>query len=445
MADPAWRTSLRAASFRGAAFKVEDHQGEGGRRLQITEYANRDEPFVEDLGRKARSWKIVGYVIGNNYFGARDALIKACEEAGAGTLVHPYLGQLRVCAGAFSYRESKSEGGLCRFEMEFHEAGQNKFPSAAIDTRGNVVTQADIASGRSVDDFGRRYNVAGHPDFVANSAAARLRQLSGAVRTARGLSGGGVSGVLDQRLLGFAGANQATAGAADLGSSVVDLVQAFRASSSPRQGFAGLDSLSSYGSVQSPLSYTTPSRQQVVANDAALARLVRRNAAIEQARLASYVEFRDPATDPALSAGFGSPSPSDEMPEWTRPRASLADPLPPYDRNAAPMVIQSRDDAYAFGSRIRTALDGAIQDAGDAGDDATFDALTDLRAASLADIRARSADLRPVRSYDLPSGAPAPVLAYRLYGDPARATELAQRNRAAHPLFLPRRGEALSA
>jgi prophage DNA circulation protein len=89
-----WRDQLRPGSFRGAPFRIQGNDGEGGRRGALHEFPERDEPWFEDLGRAARRWTIEAIVIGENYLADLDALVAACEEKGPGTLVHPYRGTL---------------------------------------------------------------------------------------------------------------------------------------------------------------------------------------------------------------------------------------------------------------------------------------------------------------------------------------------------------------
>lgn len=57
---------------------------------------------------------------------------------------------------------------------------------------------------------------------------------------------------------------------------------------------------------------------------------------------------------------------------------------------------------------------------------------------------ARSLDLRPIVIVSTPLPMPATLLAWALYGDPQRADELVDRNRAATPAFMPTRFEALA-
>ena len=91
-----WREDYRQASFRGAAFFVASADSAYGRRVATHEHAQRDVPFNEDMGRKVRAFTVDAYLLGPNYNVARDALIKACETPEAGTLVHPYRGDLTV-------------------------------------------------------------------------------------------------------------------------------------------------------------------------------------------------------------------------------------------------------------------------------------------------------------------------------------------------------------
>jgi len=167
-----WRDRYRAASFRGVAFRVQGHGGDGGgRRARHHQYPGRDIPYAEDLGRNARRYTLDAYVIGADYDRARDALIAACDAAGVATLVHPYLGELTVLCTSCVPREVDREGGMARFSLGFIEAGANRFPAAAADT----ATQSSAAAITASDDFGTvfngRFTVQRLPAFVAADAA----------------------------------------------------------------------------------------------------------------------------------------------------------------------------------------------------------------------------------------------------------------------------------
>src|SRR5579884_3633090 len=139
----AWQSNLRPASFRGVAFLWDGHELAGGRRLAEFEFPLRDQPFLEDLGRRLRRYSLIGYVLGDDYFAQRDALLQALEQQDtAGTLVHPYLGTVQVRPLDFRLRESQAEGRLARFQMEFVEDGPLPSPVTAVDTAGAVNARA---------------------------------------------------------------------------------------------------------------------------------------------------------------------------------------------------------------------------------------------------------------------------------------------------------------
>lgn len=140
-----WRTGIQA-SFRGAQFKIEVGGKAGGRRNVTHEFPQRDTPYTEDMGRRARHYPITGYVIGSpknpNYLIARDALIAACEAYGPGTLVHPTLGSMQVNCDTYAVSETRERGGIATFEMAFVEAGAITEGGAVADTSAAAISAA---------------------------------------------------------------------------------------------------------------------------------------------------------------------------------------------------------------------------------------------------------------------------------------------------------------
>lgn len=146
----AWRDTLRPNSFRGVPFNVEEGGLSGGRRIALFEFPKRDDPFPEDMGRRARRFTITGYVVGPNYTIERDALIFALEQEGPGILVHQTLGQRLVVAEPFSARESTRRGGMCEIEMTFTEAGASMTSRIVAATQPDVSSKADALEGTAV-------------------------------------------------------------------------------------------------------------------------------------------------------------------------------------------------------------------------------------------------------------------------------------------------------
>ncbi len=149
MTQAAWRQQLQRASFRGVPFFVRSADTEEGRRGVLHEYPLREDPYVEDLGRKAGEFSLDAFVIGDDYFKARDALRAALREPGPGELVHPTLGRMQVSlVASFRFVESLvDEGGIARFSLRFTESQPAIQPTVETDTAAVVDGAADLAAG----------------------------------------------------------------------------------------------------------------------------------------------------------------------------------------------------------------------------------------------------------------------------------------------------------
>lgn len=173
----AWRDELRKASFRGEPFEVDRAALAAGRRLARHEYPQRDIPFLEDMGRRAREYKVEAFIIGSDYMRGRDALLAAIEQAGAGQLVHPYHGTLQVTVSDCQLTESTREGGMAKFAITFIEAGRQQEPTAETDTAGVLADQHAASEAAFADDFGRAFSVDGLPGFAAQDALDSVNSL----------------------------------------------------------------------------------------------------------------------------------------------------------------------------------------------------------------------------------------------------------------------------
>ncbi len=143
----AWLDHIRDASFRGVPFFVDKDQAKGGRRVANHQYARRDRPYAEDLGRKQRGYTLDAYTIGAGALAARDKLIQALEAKGPGTLVHPTLGSLRVQVEDWTVAEDLvAARNICRFTLVFVEAGDIAAPTVTADTSAQAGTAADAAT-----------------------------------------------------------------------------------------------------------------------------------------------------------------------------------------------------------------------------------------------------------------------------------------------------------
>lgn len=141
-----WKDLLLPALYRGVPFYIQGDASGGGRNVRKAEQTGGNEPSATDQGRKLRTWKIEGYVIGPNYMQERDLLLTACETAGPGVLQHPYFGTLSVLCEDYNVAQSTSDGGRAVFSMTFTEAGKQAFPIAATATRDYVKLKGESAA-----------------------------------------------------------------------------------------------------------------------------------------------------------------------------------------------------------------------------------------------------------------------------------------------------------
>lgn len=127
---------LPDGQFREAFFFYQESSGSGGRKTQTHEYPNKTERYVEDLGGLEKKFTFNVYTDDNVSYSERDDLIKALDEAGVGTLVHPSFGDLQVVVVGYTFTESVKELGITKFTINFEVASQNILPTETTATKG---------------------------------------------------------------------------------------------------------------------------------------------------------------------------------------------------------------------------------------------------------------------------------------------------------------------
>ncbi|MBL7686195.1 MAG: DNA circularization N-terminal domain-containing protein, partial [Deltaproteobacteria bacterium] len=180
-----WKDQLRTASFRNVTFKVDTAEMSFGRRNQLHEYPQKDTPFSEDLGRKAREYTFNAYIIGDNYFRNRDALIKAIEGSKEpATLIHPTLGNKRVIPKECRTSFNNKQGGIEFFTLTFVEAGEKKFPSGLFNTGGLLNLQSIAVIDKIGSYVDKVYNTLDYIDNVASKATGLVNDFVGTIESA---------------------------------------------------------------------------------------------------------------------------------------------------------------------------------------------------------------------------------------------------------------------
>jgi hypothetical protein len=104
----------------------------------------------------------------------------------------------------------------------------------------------------------------------------------------------------------------------------------------------------------------------------------------------------------------------------------------------------SADAAAATCDQLAAMIDNRAMAAAAAGQDALYSSWQALASVASQDLALRAQQLPRLGSYTRQSPPPTLSLAYRLYQDAGRATQLVALNDAPHPLFMPLAGKALA-
>lgn len=378
-------------SFRGARFIVPQASLEFGRRVQVHEYPLRDEPYTEDLGRKARRFQVEVFVDGADYLAARDALIEAIEKPGPGTLVHPWYGTRRVAVVEARVRESSRDGGRATFSLTFVEAGEAQLPTSQTDTAAAVTAAADALETEAVADFTETFAAAteGKPAWVFSELEGELDRTLGELTRMVGDVAGPIAaairtpGNMAVALIGAIGTIESVA-------------------TEPLRALNMYSNLFGAGSSSPSVPTTTGTRKGQARAADAMQQLTRRAALCGACRSAASTDFTARVTSDGVTA--------------------------------------SRDDALSIRAQLLDALDDQMEAtdpvSGAPLDDGIYQALAALRSAVAEDLRTRGAQLPSITIYTPKVTLPALVVAHQVHGDATRADEIAARNGVRNPGFV---------
>lgn len=379
-----WRDNLRKASFRGVEFFWSDVDLTIDPLVAVHKYPQRRGGWTEDLGLGPDEFAVTAYVLGLDYMIARDALIKAVKEGGAGTLVHPTMGEKQVVCTGCSVKESTGENGMARFQLKFTEEGENKYPTEAPATAALAAERADVADAALAEDFEANWDVLGLDALEADAIGALT---DAEIKMAQAMAAAGwVQGLPGQAQALADRASTLIHAPGELVNSLLGMLRSPGTGSTPAaRTLSGLRKLALSGP-SSPL--PLGAAQQEI-NRAALDVVIARAAAVQSARVATSASYA------------------------------------------------SRDEAMAARDLVADGLDSARMPAGTPGK--VFAALTDLRAVTVKDLGVKAGSLAALRRVEMGDSLPAAVVAHREMGDAGRRAELVERNRRIirHPLFIP--------
>ncbi|WP_046384516.1 DNA circularization protein [Pseudomonas veronii] len=401
-----WRDRLLPASFRGVGFWVDQAKTPVGKKGQLHEYPQRDLPFFESLGQQSRVHELTAFVVGADCLEQRDRLLRALEE-GAGELVHPWLGRLPVKVGECEMTQTRQDGGLVTFALKFYPDEPLKFPTAAINTRQQLQVSADSLLGAAVLRF--------------EQAMALVKQARVGIQALRnGLAE--VFQVIEQQF------KPLIALYADLNALVKGIKELPRELSAEFKGLLG--------DVKELGEFARSGYRGMLSNLSQQVDAARR---VDTPRLTTG---KDSVAAAQATANLVQDALWVQIAHWLAdmPVASKAVTLTttPSLAQQAAQPVQRREVPVADDVLVlRDQLNEALWQAALKADVGHYVALNTLRQqlfahlTSVASSGVRLVNLTPMRSM------PALVLAYQRFGDATRVGEVVQRNRVAHPGFLP--------
>lgn len=191
-----WRNRLQPGSWRGVSFVLDAGETVAGRRVAIHEYPYRDTAWSEDLGRLPRRFNVQAFLVGDDVYEQRDAMVSACEQAGSGTLVHPTMGSIEVVLLSFAVTDRRERGRVVEVTMQFMLASDVRFPGTSISTASAIASaagalttasQGDLAS--VLDSIGDVPASAQQVSGFTSTAVAAVNDASRAFNAVRGLAG----------------------------------------------------------------------------------------------------------------------------------------------------------------------------------------------------------------------------------------------------------------
>lgn len=412
---------LLPASFRGVPFEVTSGSLKGGRRTVVHEYPQRDNPYVEDLGRATRQVTIEAFVVGDDYIDRGTALLAEIEKPGSGTLIHPWLGEMTVTVTSVS--ELKFDTGLGAAYLTFvaTEAGDLEFPVMGIDTQTEALEAADELEQSAISKFIDSIDLSIVSEYIDAALSGDLLDVLGVIDSAE-----------IAKVFGFA------TGVADLASKGLALI-----SKDPKvfaQKLAGALGLSKWATTATAWSRVAKQLRNL-ASDEKLSSGTRAKIEADRDRLPLSDTQKAAMTNRAavesltrqllLAQVVGVSALIGTSKDTSAPGAMVTAAASPFVEQEP---IQSYDDLIEVRNELLEVLD---QELLMETDDEMYQAIEKARTAVFEAVTERANAQSRLITVTPPDIMPAVVLAYDYHDDANRDREIALRNGIDHEGFCP--------
>lgn len=405
-----WYDDKLPASLGGIPLFYREVDTPAGRRTVTHEfYGDSREAYVEDVGPVTWNPTIDVFLVGENYHIQRNELEALLNTKGPHEFVHPLRGPVMVRLGSPArLRESVSEGGMVRIgQLQLVQAGSRN-PQVTAETGPRLVSMSfSVAETLAATT---RLNVERMSDKNRLGLLAALRNATAAIRKANAR----VAAVLNR---------------IDSASNAIQLFEESldTALNTPN---ALMSSLTGLGlSIFNLFGQFEWASRSITVEEPVFPLVATAAAAVQD--ISSFT------TAPEETAWI-PPGPQQELAEAAHAELQFQMQALGYVAGAGIaglLPYASASEAGAMLEVLAAGLKTAMSDPGLPA--AAHEELFELRATLVRNLIDQQAKLPRVVKITTPATMPAVVLAWELYGDANRTSELALRNRVAHPSYVP--------
>lgn len=395
-------------SFKGVSFFCEASSLTFGRRTANHEFPQYDKPYSEDMGKLQDAIKLTAWVSGDDWEKQRDDLIAVCKEFGAGTLVHPDLGEMLVQVGSCECVEDKqNKARRADFTLTFYETTEKGFPSVQENTISAIQDAASSGKFKLADAFKALYKITQLPQYATDYVMGLIGDMTGIYNPYAILN---VSNAIDGLLKGDI----------TLPWQLPVLASAFTASYN--NDYSNKGSILKYENN----AYTSEIPDETLSTNTIDARTA----------LKTYTDIIAVSL-PHITAYTNSQT---EQREAGKRVELLIKGYAVIEAGVAASQIEykSINEAQVIWNTVLTSYDKVIALATELNDNVSFVELRTQRGLFQADIQQRAPNLAVIVYRDYLDPIPALVIAYDVYEDITRHDEIVLRNRIRDPGFVAR-------
>lgn len=444
-----WYKTLRQASFRGVPFAVIAEETSHGRRVAVHEYPYRDTAWIEDMGRGVRKITLRCFIVqdsqiynGGSVIQQRQALIDACEQKNAGTLIHPTLGEFTVSIPESGLRigGSSGSGRMFTFSLTCIESGLKVFAvttavasASSVNTNYLKLVSTTVLSAiarvkseiRSVTQAIK--TIKATVAFWTNMVESTISEVTNIGNTLKSTFGNTRYGRYSKGSTGGTSGASGTAIGNDTENPDALVQRTMAQAVSDRAKIsAGLNSLNRSSTVDDNVQNISDVVTSVLESTGGVNERLR---ALERMANNTSTQYQKNTADQAVAATINLVI----LVLCSGAMAAAAISANP----------GSRDEADALTVRVSFQIDIALTAAGDRGDDEIYQSLIELRDSFLEAMKNTVQSLVDLVEFSTNAPLPALTLANRLYQDANRAGELIAATTSPHPAFMPTKMKVL--